>query len=137
MPTSVYTCISNVYMICKHVLWITFLNEPEPFCTQLNGFKYFYITVTMEDQSFVCTQFVLFDPCIGPYQAMKGYSKFPKSPGPEPPNQVVYCHNQNTLCGGGCLTPPQRCSWCFLQPHLTRFKSKQESFFYDRIHNLP
>ena len=31
-------------MICKHILLITFLNEPELiFCTQLNGFKYFYL----------------------------------------------------------------------------------------------
>ena len=47
------------------------------------------LTVTILHQS-ICTQFVLFDPKIGPYQvlpfrvrvdpgAMKGYSKFPKS----------------------------------------------------------
>ena len=33
-------------MICKHILLITFLNKPELifFRTQLNGFKYFYLT---------------------------------------------------------------------------------------------
>ena len=36
-----YTYISNIYMICKHILSITFLNQPEQFfCSQLNGFKY-------------------------------------------------------------------------------------------------
>ena len=31
-------------MICKYILLVTFLNEPELifFCTQLNGFKHFY-----------------------------------------------------------------------------------------------
>ena len=44
------------YMICKHILLISFLNEPELiFCAQLNGFKYCYITVTIQHQSFVCT----------------------------------------------------------------------------------
>ena len=32
------------YMICKHILLITFLNAPElTFYTQLNVFKYFYL----------------------------------------------------------------------------------------------
>ena len=32
-------------MICKYILLITFLNKPELiFCTELNGFKYFYLT---------------------------------------------------------------------------------------------
>ena len=32
-------------MISKHILLIAFLNEPELIflCTQLNGFKYFYL----------------------------------------------------------------------------------------------
>ena len=34
-----------IYMICKHIL-STFLNEPDLIvCTQLNGFKYCYVTV--------------------------------------------------------------------------------------------
>ena len=36
------------YMICKHILLITFFNEPELiFCTQLNGFMYCDITVAI------------------------------------------------------------------------------------------
>ena len=33
-------------MSCKHILSITFLNEPELFffCTQLEGFKHCYLT---------------------------------------------------------------------------------------------
>ena len=34
-------------MIYEHILYITFLNESEPFFTQLNGLKYCYITVTI------------------------------------------------------------------------------------------
>ena len=36
-------------MICKHILLIAFLNKPELifFCTQLNGFKNSYVTVTI------------------------------------------------------------------------------------------
>ena len=45
MPNPFYTYIK--YMICKHILKITFLNEPELFCTQIKGFKYCYITVTI------------------------------------------------------------------------------------------
>ena len=49
-------------MICKHILKLTFLNNPElPLCPQLNYFKYCYITVKIYYPSFVCTQFVLFD----------------------------------------------------------------------------
>ena len=34
-----------MYMICKHILLPTFLNKPELiFLTQLNSFKYFYLT---------------------------------------------------------------------------------------------
>ena len=44
-----YTYILDIYMICKHILSVTFLNEPELFffCIQLNGFKYCYKTVTI------------------------------------------------------------------------------------------
>ena len=46
-------------MICKHISLTIFLNEPELiFYTQINGFKYCDITVTVQHQSFVCTQFV-------------------------------------------------------------------------------
>ena len=32
-------------MICKHIMLITFLSKSDLiFCTQLNGFKYFYQT---------------------------------------------------------------------------------------------
>ena len=31
MPNSLYTYILNIYMICKHILLITFLNKPELF----------------------------------------------------------------------------------------------------------
>ena len=42
MPNPVYTHISN--MICKHILLITFLDEPAViFSAQLNGFRYFYL----------------------------------------------------------------------------------------------
>ncbi len=47
---------------------MTFLNKPELFFAQLNSFKYCYITVTISHHSFVCTQFVLFDPQIETYQ---------------------------------------------------------------------
>ena len=64
--------------------------------------------------SVIClhTQFVLFDPLIGPYQvlplqfrvdqeamAMKRYSTFFKSPRPEPCHQIVWCHYQDTHWG--------------------------------------
>ena len=43
MPNPLYTYVLN--MICKHILLITFLKKPELiFYTQLNGFKYFYLT---------------------------------------------------------------------------------------------
>ena len=36
--------IYSMYMICKHILLIIFVNELELFfCTQLKGFKYFYL----------------------------------------------------------------------------------------------
>ena len=31
------------YMISKHILYITFLNEPDLIFLQLNGFTYFYL----------------------------------------------------------------------------------------------
>ena len=47
------------YMICKHILQITFLIEPELFffCTQLKGFKHFCLTLIIHFyyQSFDCT----------------------------------------------------------------------------------
>ena len=43
-------------MICKRNLFKTSLNESaHNICTQLNGFKYCYVTVTNLHQSFVCT----------------------------------------------------------------------------------
>ena len=37
-------------MICKHILLIIFLNEYDHifFCTQLNGFKYCYVSLTIQ-----------------------------------------------------------------------------------------
>ena len=49
-------------MICKHILAMTYLNHIDFFSTQFNDLNYCYIIVTMEDQSFVCTQLVIFDP---------------------------------------------------------------------------
>ena len=47
MPNSLYTYISNTYMISKHILLIAFLNELEFFFvffgTQLNSFIHFYL----------------------------------------------------------------------------------------------
>ena len=35
-------------MISEHILEMVFLNNPElVFCKQLNGYKYYYITVTI------------------------------------------------------------------------------------------
>ena len=48
MPNSLYTY--QIYMTCKNILLIRFLNEPEFiffFCMQLNGFKYCDIRVTI------------------------------------------------------------------------------------------
>ena len=41
MPNPVYTYISNIYIyvICKHILKITFLNEPELFLDTVKWFK--------------------------------------------------------------------------------------------------
>ena len=48
MPNHVYSGILDTYMICKHILLIKFLNEPEIFfCLQLNGFMFCYITVVI------------------------------------------------------------------------------------------
>ena len=48
-------------MICKHILNITFLNKPEHlFCTDLNGFKYYYITATIQHQSFICSHILYY-----------------------------------------------------------------------------
>ena len=75
-------------------------------CTQLNGFKYCYVTVTISHTSFVCIQFkcqtVVFDPLIGPFlvlpfcvrvdhgtMAMKGFSIFLKALGLKPYHQMV------------------------------------------------
>ena len=42
-------------MIYKHILWITFFNEPAfIFCTMLNGFMNCYVTVRISHRSFVC-----------------------------------------------------------------------------------
>ena len=40
--------IYQIYMISKHTFWITSLNKPGTisFCSQLNGFKYCYVTLT-------------------------------------------------------------------------------------------
>ena len=43
---------------------------PLSICTQLNGSKYNYLTVTIKHQSFVCIQLILFDSSIGPYQVL-------------------------------------------------------------------
>ena len=45
VKSCLYIYIYQIYMICKYILLITFLNEPELilFCTQLNGFNYFYL----------------------------------------------------------------------------------------------
>ena len=40
-----YTHTLNIYTIIKHILLITFLNEPEIFFAEFNGFKYCNITV--------------------------------------------------------------------------------------------
>ena len=49
--------------------------------------------------------------------ALKGYSTFPKAPAIlEPQLQIVLCYIQDTRCGGGALTPLQRCSWWILKP---------------------
>ena len=65
--------IMNIYKICEHILQITFLKEPEPFFgIQLNGFTYCYATVRILHQSLVCTQFVLSELLIGPYQVLPG-----------------------------------------------------------------
>ena len=47
MPNPVYTYILDKYMICTHVLSITFLNKAHFLKIQLNDFKYCYITVTI------------------------------------------------------------------------------------------
>ena len=43
-------------------------------CSQLNGFKYYYVTLTIQRQSFICTQLngqtVLFDPQMRPCQVL-------------------------------------------------------------------
>ena len=59
-------------MICKHILLITFLNKPEFFCTQLNGFKYCYLALIIQ-----CNIYHLFGLYIDlrPGQAVKiGYA---------------------------------------------------------------
>ena len=40
-------------MICKHILLITLLKEPNTFCTQLKGLNYCYIAVTILHKSFL------------------------------------------------------------------------------------
>ena len=48
-------------MICKHILLITFLNEPELiFCTQLSGFKYSYINQNLTSVIYLHTGIVNF-----------------------------------------------------------------------------
>ena len=116
-------------MICKHIFEITFLNEPDLFfCKQLNGFMYSYITFTISHQSFVSTQFVLFDTLIGPYQILQS------GPGSNGNKGVLNISPKlqawilairwfniipRTLVGRD-LTPLQRYSRCILHPHPTR-----------------
>ena len=77
----------------------------------------------------ILNSLVLFDPLIGPYQvlllwarvdleaiAIKGYYAFFKAPALHP--KIVKCHIR-TLVGWVDLTPPQRSSWCILQPQQT------------------
>ena len=42
MSNLLYTYIK--YMICKHILLITFLEEQDLFCTQLNGLNDFFLS---------------------------------------------------------------------------------------------
>ena len=48
-----------MYMICKQILLIIFLNEPELiFCTQLNGFKYYNSTLIIYSTLHIHLNFV-------------------------------------------------------------------------------
>ena len=40
--------IYQIYMICKHVLLITFLNEPKHILLPTNGSKYCYVSLTIQ-----------------------------------------------------------------------------------------
>ena len=57
------TYMLNIHVICKHILLITCFSEHELSWTQLNGFKYCYITVQIQQQSFVWTQLNGFKYC--------------------------------------------------------------------------
>ena len=72
MPNPVYAYILDIYMVCKQVLLITFLNEPEIIC--LRTVKWFQVLLynTNNLTSVVClqTEFVLLDSKIGAYQGL-------------------------------------------------------------------
>ena len=89
-------------MICKHILLITFLNEPELFRTHLNGCKHCYKAVTIQHQSFFAHSLFYFVLWINPKQTlplgvelnmgamtMKWYPKSPKVQRMEPHYQIV------------------------------------------------
>ena len=122
-------------MICKQILLITFLNQSEfIFCTQLNGFKYSYVSVTIQlniSYLFVLifnSQAVPFNPLIGPYQvlslcvrvdlavmAMRGT---PLSPNLQGWNLTIRLFNlisRTLVVGCGFIFLP-RCNQCILMP---------------------
>ena len=129
MPNPLYRYILNIDMICKHILSITFLNNPGLFCSQLNSFKYCYITVTIQHQSFACICHLFYlthrsDPIrvdLGA-MAMKGTLHSPKLQGWSLAISLFNAISRTLIAGGG-LTPLPRCSQCILQPQLTGLHS--------------
>ena len=101
-----------IYASFKHIFLIKFLIKPVFFFTDLNGFMYRSIKVTIWDQSFVCTNSLFFNPLIGPDQVLPlrvrvergatvitGYITFPKSPRLELCHPIVYYNIQDTRWG--------------------------------------
>ena len=60
MPSPVYAYIYQIYMIRKHILVITFLNEPKRILSHTVKWFQVLLCITnnlIKHQSFVCTQF--------------------------------------------------------------------------------
>ena len=101
MPNPLYI-YTHIYNLLKHFENNILKQAWALFCTQLQYFKYCYITVTIYHQSFVCTQISSIWPIYGTLSGtttlgqsdlraitIKWYSAFPKSSRLGPRHQIV------------------------------------------------
>ena len=135
IPNPVYIYILIIFMIRKKILSITFLNEPELFLAKkLNGYKYCYITVTINISHLFAHSLFYLTHRADPYQVLPPWPEWtwkqwqwrsiPYSPNLKGLGLSIRCFNVISkilvgVCVWGGLTPLQRCSRCILQLQST------------------